>query len=130
MLYSSTKYDKGNPDAKDPIDHAPSRPDFQAVIYPAIAKDLVFGKDNPPAFLACGNKDRPNISEGMATLYLAMKQAGVNAELHIYASVGHGYGFRETQSLRLAGWPMRLKEWLIDLNLMNAKEVAPASISK
>jgi acetyl esterase/lipase len=119
VLYSSTRSDPGKADATDPVERESSRPDFQIVGYPAIPKNLALAKDQPPAFLFCGNKDRPNISEGLATLYLDMKKAGINAELHIYASVGHGFGLRDGgNSVRLAGWPARLKEWMLDLNLM------------
>ena len=41
-------------------------------------------KDSPPAFPACGYKDRPDISRGLAEVYLKFKEAGVAAELHIY----------------------------------------------
>ena len=119
VLYASTKYDAGKPDATDPVERESSRPDFQIVGYPAIPKNLTFAKDNPPAFLFCGNQDRPNISEGLATLYLNMKKEGINAELHIFASVGHGFGLRDSNnSMRLAGWPARLTEWMTDLKLM------------
>jgi len=48
-----------------------------------------------------------------------MKKAGINNELHIYASVSHGFGLREkTNPLRVAGWPVRVKEWMIDLDMM------------
>ncbi|HWY85404.1 MAG TPA: alpha/beta hydrolase [Gemmataceae bacterium] len=122
VLYTSTKYDSGKSDATDVVERASSRPDFQIVLYPAIPKNLTFAKDNPPAFLACGNQDRANISEGLATLYLNMKKAGINTELHIYASVGHGFGLSPRPNPdRLAGWPARLKEWMIDLDLMTVK---------
>jgi acetyl esterase/lipase len=105
------------------VERESSRPDFQIVLYPAIPKTLTFATDNPPAFLACGNQDRANISEGLATLYLNMKKAGINAELHIYSSVGHGFGYRpKSGSVRLAGWLVRLKEWMTDLKLMDGKE--------
>jgi acetyl esterase/lipase len=120
VLYSSTKFDAGKPDAADVVERESSRPDFQIVVYPAIPKDLKFAKNNPPAFLACGNQDRQNISEGLATLYLNMKQAGINTELHIYASVGHGFGLRDKANLRVTGWPMRVKEWMTDLDMMKA----------
>jgi acetyl esterase/lipase len=118
VLYTSTKYDGGKADAEDAVERESSRPDFQILLYPAIPKNLTFSKDNPPAFLACGNKDRDNISEGLATLYLNMKKGGVNTELHIYASVGHGFGLRAGHPLRLAGWPGRVQEWMLDLGLM------------
>jgi len=123
VLYSATKYDAGKVDAADLVERESSRPDFQIVVYPAIPKDLKLAKDNPPAFLACGNLDRQNISEGLPALYLNMKKAGINAELHIYASIGHGYGFRENaKSVRIAGWPVRMKEWMIDLDMMKGIE--------
>jgi acetyl esterase/lipase len=118
VLYASTKSDPGKADTTDVVERESSRPDFQIVGYPAIPKNLTFAKDQPPAFLFCGNQDRPNISEGLATLYLDMKKAGINAELHIYAGIGHGFGLRDNaSSVRLAGWPARLKEWMIDLKL-------------
>ena len=49
----------------------------------------------PPVFIACGYGDRPDISQGMASVYLKYKQAGVPAELHIYSNAGHGFGYRE-----------------------------------
>jgi len=119
VLYSSTKYARTEVDSKDPVESESARPDFQVLFYPAIPSNLNFAKDNPPAFLACGNKDRANISEGLATLYLNMKKAGIDAELHIYAGADHGFGLRDTMKpARLAGWPARLKDWMTDLNLM------------
>ena len=93
------------------------RPAFQALIYPAIPKDMNLSKDTPPAFLACGENDRLNISQGLPELYLAMKKAGVSAELHVYAKVGHGFGFRPTNKGVVAGWPQRFHEWLRTLEL-------------
>ena len=46
------------------------------MIYPAIPKDMKLSKETPPAFLACGEDDRQNISQGLPELYLAMKKAG------------------------------------------------------
>lgn len=88
------------------------RPAFQALIYPAIPKEMNLNKETPPAFLACGENDRLNISQGLPELYLAMKKAGVSAEIHVYANVGHGFGFRPASKGAVAGWPQRFLEWL------------------
>jgi endo-1,4-beta-xylanase len=122
VLYSSTKFDAGKTDATDMVERESSRPDFQIAIYPAIAKNLTFAKNDPPALLLCGNQDRQNISEGLASLYLNMKKAGINTELHIYASVGHGFGLRDKANLRVAGWPARVREWMIDLDMMKGTQ--------
>jgi len=88
------------------------KPAFQALIYPAIPKEMALVKDMPPAFLACGENDRQNISQGLPELYLAMKKAGMSAELHVYAGTGHGFGFRPARSGAVTGWQMRFLEWL------------------
>ena len=39
----------------------------------------------PPVFLAAGYRDRPDIAEGLANLYLKYKAVKIPAELHIFA---------------------------------------------
>lgn len=109
---AATRYDSGDSAASDPIDRFSSRPSFQALLYPAIPKNMKFSKDTPPAFLACGENDRPDISQGLPELYLAMKRAGAIAELHVYTGVGHGFGVRATTKGPVAGWPSRFLEFL------------------
>ncbi len=96
-----------------PVEHGVSaRPAFQALIYPAIPKDMALNKSMPPAFLACGENDRQNIAQGLPELYLAMKKAGMSAELHVYAKVGHGFGMRPTSTGPVQQWVQRFHEWL------------------
>ena len=78
-------------------------------------------KDSPPAFLACGEKDRTDISEGLADVYLRFKRAGASAELHVFAGVGHGFGLRAGMKGPVAGWPERFAEWLDARGLLSAK---------
>jgi acetyl esterase/lipase len=96
----------------DPIERLSSKPAFQALIYPAIPRDMPLSKDTPPAFLVCGENDRQNISQGLPELYLALRRAGASAELHVYAGVGHGFGMRETTKGAVTGWTARFHEWL------------------
>ena len=103
---------EGVADAADPVNRQSARPAFQGLIYPGRSGDVVPVKDAPPAFLACGEKDRQDIAEGLAEMYLRFKRAGVSAELHVYAGVGHGFGLRPTMKRPLAGWPERFAEWL------------------
>lgn len=109
---ASVQYDAGTADAPDPIDRQSSKPSFQALIYPAIPENMKLSKETPPAFLACGENDRQNISQGLPELYLALKKAGVSAELHVYTGVGHGFGLRETSRGPVSLWPVRFREWL------------------
>jgi len=111
----------GDPGASDPVDRLSSRPNFQVLIYPGNSGALTVSKQSPPVFIAAGYNDRPDISKGMAELYLKYKDAGVPAELHLYAAAGHGFGLRATNRSASAGWPARLVEWMTDMKLIAAK---------
>lgn len=102
----------GKADAPDPIDRLDARPSFQVLIYPGRSADIIPTKDAPPAFLACGEKDRQDIAEGLAEVYLRFKRAGISSEFHVYAGVGHGFGYRPGMKGPVAAWPDRLVEWM------------------
>lgn len=112
------RFDSGHADAADAIDRESSKPAFQGLVYPGNAKTIAPSKDDPPAFLVCGYDDRPDISEGLANVYLAFKKAGVPAELHIYTGAGHGFGVREKNKFPAAAWPTRFHEWLGERGLL------------
>ncbi len=105
------------------IDNQSARPDFQALIYPGRLQRIEPATNSPAAFLVCGYNDRPDISEGLASVYLKFKQLKVPAELHIYAGSGHGFGFRPPSTINppqstpqkpAAKWIERFEEWLAD----------------
>ena len=110
----STRFDAGNAGAADPVEHQESKPNFQALIYPGRSGDIQATKDSPPVFLAAAYNDRQDISEGLAEAYLRFKRAGVPAELHIYATGGHGFGQRATNTRPVGQWMLRFEEWLAD----------------
>lgn len=116
--FAAMKSDPGQADAADPIERASSRPDFQALIYPGTSNLFTVEKGMPPAFIACGYGDRPDIAEGMASLYLKYKAAGVKAELHIYSNAGHGFGYKPNTTTAAGAWPHRFREWLVDSGLL------------
>jgi acetyl esterase/lipase len=114
---SSLNFDDGNPAATDEIDRASSKPNFQALIYPGRSDQIQPTTNSPPAFLACGFKDRPDISEGLAQVYLRFKAIKVPCELHIYSGAGHGFGYRPSQNTPSNAWLTRFEEWLADSKL-------------
>ena len=109
---ASTRYDAGVAGAADPIESESSKPDFQALLYPAIPHNMTLSKQTPPAFLVCGEDDRPDIAEGLPQLYLSLKQSGVSTELHILARTGHGFGVRPANRPPVSDWPQLFLEWL------------------
>jgi endo-1,4-beta-xylanase len=107
--------------AADPIDRQDDHIAFQGFVYPGVSRNIVPEKDSPPAFFLCGEKDRQDISEGLPEAYLRYKRAGISAELHVYANVGHGFGYRPTISGPIASWPDRFFEWLTARGMIPAK---------
>jgi endo-1,4-beta-xylanase len=126
-VLASTKFDAGKPDAADMIERQGSRPDFQILIYPGIRAETVeVTKDTPPTFLLCADNDK-GPSTAIPAVYLALKKAGVPAELHIYASGGHGFGYQPTDNrpnVIYAGWVARLKDWMADVGMSPPKVTA------
>jgi len=126
-MLASTKFDAGKPDAADPIERQSSRPDFQILIYPGIqAEKVEVGKDTPPTFLLCADNDK-GPSTAIPAVYLALKKAGVPAELHVYASGGHGFGYQPTDNrpnVIYATWVARLQDWMADVGMSPAKRSA------
>lgn len=105
----------------EPVDSADEQPlkvDFAALIYPAYLTDAKgelkpeypVGKDSPPMFFAHANDD-PVTPLASAMMYVALKKNNVPAELHIFASGGHGYGMRKGDK-PVAAWPARCADWL------------------
>ncbi len=108
------RFDNGLPNAADAVDKLSSHPAFQVLVYPGNSSRFEVSKSSPPAFIACGFNDRPDISEYMPELYLKYKKLGVPAELHIYSGAGHGFGIRPTNKGAIAQWPNELYAWLQD----------------
>ncbi|HVU37903.1 MAG TPA: alpha/beta hydrolase [Opitutales bacterium] len=117
----SMRNDNGQADATDPVERQGCKPAFQGLMYPGNSASIQPTKDSPPAFLCCGEQDRTDISEGLANVYLLFKRAGVPADLHIYAGVGHGFGLRPTTKGAVADWPQRFADWLRDRGFLRKK---------
>lgn len=102
----------------DVIDEHSTRPDFAVLVYPAylvdengaLRSDVTVTKDAPPAFLVHAFDD-PVTPKCSVAYFLALKDAGVPAELHIYDRGGHGYGLRKTDQ-PVTQWPERCEDWM------------------
>jgi acetyl esterase/lipase len=123
--WASTNPDKRAYEPVDAADKVDCRPDFTVLIYPAyllkkgnagLAPEIRAGSESPPTFLAHASDD-PITVESSVQYYLALKRAGVPAELHVYSSGGHGYGMKPIKH-PVAGWPQRLEEWMRSRGLL------------
>ncbi len=117
----ATNHAKRNYPLVDEADAVSCRPDFTVLIYPGdimVSDKLdilrpeirpVLGV-TPPAFITVAQDDPGHVEHAVA-YFLALKKAGVPAELHLYPSGGHGYGLRRTAD-NATTWPDRVAEWL------------------
>ncbi|SRR5579884_314299 len=116
----STHYDHRLYPAVDSTDQQSCRPDFTIIIYPGYLalseKNFQFNPDirvtssTPPAFIVQAEDDPVHV-ENAVEYFMALKNAGVPAELHTYAQGGHGYGLRPT-ALPVTHWPELATTWL------------------
>ncbi len=51
--------------------------------------------------------------------FLALKNAKVPTEMHLYAGGGHGYGLRRTE-LPVTAWPKLVEIWLNTIRMVAA----------
>ena len=130
----------GNPESDDPIDRAPSRPDYVVLGYPwigaisrdtshlsyckqfnlmdrcealrtAYSPDLFVTKQTPPTFIFHTFNDQTVPVEQGLRYYEALVKAGVPSEMHVFANGHHGVGFGGTDQA-LEQWPILLENWL------------------
>ncbi len=136
---AGTHFDNGTPDAKEPVDRVGCRPDFLFLIYPVItfkspvghagsgknllgenpdpalvdllANDEQVTPQTPPSFLVHSYADSAVPAENSIQFYLALRRAGVPAEMHLYEKGEHGYGMGKGDPV-LSTWPGHAIDWM------------------
>jgi acetyl esterase/lipase len=139
----------GQPNADDPIDRVSSRPDYLVLGYPwigaistdtshlsycklfnvmdrcealraAYSPDLFVTRDTPQTFIYHTFNDQTVPVEQTLRFYNALVKAGVDSELHIFASGPHGTGLGKSDPA-LDQWPALLENWLRAKGLLTAE---------
>ncbi len=136
---AGTHFDSGNSQTADPIDRLSSRPDFLILGYPVISfsaplahqgsvknllgenpdpklindmsNELQVSAQTPPTFLFHTSNDAAVPVENSVAFYLALRKAGVAAEMHIFENGPHGVGL-DLGNPTLSEWPRLLANWL------------------
>jgi acetyl esterase/lipase len=123
--WASTNFDKRAYDSIDGIDQISCRPDFTILVYPAylinkskdaLLPDIRVGKNTPPTFFAHAYDDGVS-PENSILMFLALKKEKVPAEMHIYATGGHGFGLRPSDK-PCSTWPQRCADWMKSQGLL------------
>jgi acetyl esterase/lipase len=117
---ASTNYETRIYPRTDAADDTSCRPDFSVLVYPAyltvkdqgdkISPELPITAQTPPTFIVMAEDD-PIRVENALFYTLALKNAKVPCELHIYPTGGHGYGLRPNGQT-VTTWPQRAAEWM------------------
>jgi acetyl esterase/lipase len=135
---TGTHFDNGNAADPDPMQRASSRPDFLVLGYPVISfttpythqgslrnllgdnpdpkltqslsAELQVTPETPPTFLFHTTEDKTVPVENSVLFYLALRKAGVAAEMHIFERGPHGVGLA-LRDPALALWPELLANW-------------------
>ncbi len=136
---ASTRFDSGKANASDAVDRVSSRPDFSILCYPVIsltepwthqgsrlnllgenpapelAKTMSMENavtaQTPPTFIFQTNADTTVPAENSVYYYLALRKAGVSAEMHVFENGPHGVGLA-MHDPALGEWPKLLANWL------------------
>jgi len=124
------------------------RPDFSVLIYPVItfqdsilhkgskkaligedatkaqtdaySNELQVSKETPPAFLIHCSDDKVVPVVNTVNYYRALKDNGVKAEMHIYATGGHGFGLNNPT--RTDKWFELCMAWMTEMKIINRLE--------
>jgi acetyl esterase/lipase len=144
---AGTHFDAGKREAADTLDRVSSRPDFLILGYPVISFDPAIAHagsvknllgdrpdaaliddmslerqvtaQTPPTFLFHTTTDATVPVENAVRFYLALRKAGVPAEMHIFANGPHGVGLALGDPA-LSMWPTLLSNWLRARGLLTA----------
>ena len=106
----------------DAADIVSCRPDFAVAIYPGhmlenatkefdLNPEIPVTGTTPPTFLLQAEDDNVDGVNQSLVYYIALKNAAVPVEMHLYAHGGHAFGLRRT-GLPITGWPQLVETWL------------------
>jgi acetyl esterase/lipase len=107
--------------AVDAADKESCRPDFAIACYPGhlwnedegfkVNPNVPITATTPPTFLLQAEDDPVDNINHSLVYYIALKDAGVPVEMHLYAQGGHAFGLRHTK-LPITEWPALVEKWL------------------
>ncbi len=115
--------------AVDTADNESCRPDFAVALYPGhlwlssykalkLNPDVPVTRQVPPTFLLQAENDPVDSINNSLVYYVALKNAGVPVELHLYAEGGHAFGLRRTK-FPITEWPQLVEKWLGTIGMIS-----------
>jgi acetyl esterase/lipase len=125
----STHFERRAYTPVDAADQSSCRPDFAVAVYPGhmlenTTKEFELNplipvtRETPPTFLVQAEDDSVDGVKQSLVYYIALKNAGVPVEMHLYAQGGHAFGLRRTK-LPITEWPVLVEKWLATIGLIS-----------
>lgn len=113
----------------DAADRVSCRPDFAVAIYPGhmlenttkefeLNPEIPVTTRTPPTFLLQAEDDNVDGVGQSLVYYIALKNAGVPVEMHLYAHGGHAFGLRRTK-FPITRWPQLVETWLETIGMIS-----------
>ena len=112
LTLHAAEWDASQGTKKFSVPHAPAA-DSELALNP----DLHITKQTPPTFLLQNEDDHVDGVDQALAYYLALKNAGVPVEMHLYAQGGHAFGLRRTK-LPVSQWPQLVDTWLATIGMI------------
>jgi acetyl esterase/lipase len=69
-------------------------------------------KQTPPTFIVQAEDDQIDPVQNSLVYYMALRDAGVPVEMHLYAHGRHGFGLRRAMEFPITEWPQLAERWL------------------
>ena len=117
----STHFEKRAYPPIDAADKQSCRPDFAVLLYPGhlwidtsrfeLNPNVPVTRRTPPTFIVQAENDPVDSVNNSLVYYIALKNAGIPVEMHLYAQGGHAFGLRRTR-FPVAAWPQLVETWL------------------
>jgi acetyl esterase/lipase len=123
----STHFDHRLYPPVDAADQESCRPDFAVALYPGhlwidekkfeLNPNIHVTNQTPPTFLVQAEDDDEDDISHSLVYYIALRNAGVPVEMHLYAHGGHAFGLRRTE-MPITEWPELAEKWLRTMGMI------------
>jgi len=118
---TSTHFKKRTYKPVDAADKESCRPDFAIACYPGhlwnddlgfkLNPNVPVTSNTPPTFIVQAENDPVDSINNSLVYYIALKEAHVPVEMHLYAQGGHAFGIKRTK-FAISEWPVLAERWL------------------
>jgi acetyl esterase/lipase len=112
----------------DAADKESCRPDFAVALYPRHMMEnttkpfqlnpyILVTSETSPTFIVQAEDDPVDYVKNSLVYYVALMNAKVPVEMHLYPHGGHAFGLRRTDQ-PITKWPLLVEKWLATMGMI------------